>query len=82
VSFAGALGTAGLSAAMLEYRGWFIGASLGLLAIGFMQVYRRPSECAQRSRVSVVVLWTSAIVVTALLVMPQLIAALLADWLG
>lgn len=82
LSFAGALGAAGLSAAMLEYRVWFIGASVGLLAIGFMQVYRRPSECAQRSRVSVLVLWTSAIVVTVLLVMPQLIATVLADWLG
>lgn len=82
LSFAGALGAAGLSAAVLEYRLWLMGASLALLAVGFLQVYRRPSQCARRSRVTLFVLWTSAIVVMVLLLMPQLVATLLADWFG
>ncbi|PYR89114.1 MAG: hypothetical protein DMF84_25775 [Acidobacteria bacterium] len=67
---------------MLEYRLWLMGASLALLAVGFLQVYRRPSQCARRSRVTLFVLWTSAIVVMVLLLMPQLVATLLADWFG
>ena len=82
LSFAGALGAAGLSAAVLEYRLWLMGASLALLAVGFLQVYGRPSQCARRSRVTLFVLWTSAIVVMVLLLMPQLVATLLADWFG
>jgi hypothetical protein len=83
LGFVGALGAAGLSTAVVPYRSWLIGASLMLLAFGFIQVYKHgATHCARRSRVTVVVLWTSAIVVTILLLMPQLVATLLADLLG
>jgi hypothetical protein len=82
LSFVGALGAASLSTAVLQYRGWLIAASVSLLAIGFIQVYRRSPECRRRSRLSLVVLWTSAIAVTVVLLVPQLVATLLADWLG
>lgn len=82
VSFVGALGAATLSTVALQYRAWLIGGSVTLLAIGFLQVYRRSPRCARRSRISLVVLWTSAIVVAVLVLMPQLVATLLADWLG
>lgn len=82
LSFAGALGAAGLSAAAMEYRGWLIGISALLLVIGFVQVYRRSGTCARTSRTSVALLWFSALLVAVVFLMPQLVASLLADWLS
>lgn len=82
LSFAGALGAAGLSAAAMEYRSWLLGASVVLLAVGFVQVYRRPATCVRRSRLSVTLLWLSAICVAVIVLKPQLVATLLADWLS
>ena len=80
VSFAGALGLAGLSAAAVEYHWWLIGGATGLLVVGFVQLYRRPAQCAPRSRSSVVLTWLSAALVAIVFLMPQLVATLLADW--
>jgi hypothetical protein len=82
ITFVGALGVAGLSAAMLEYRSWLMGASAILLAVGFVQVYRQPARCARRSRTSLAMLWVSAIIVTFVFLFPQVVATLLADLLG
>jgi hypothetical protein len=82
LGFVGALGVAGLSAAMFEYRLWLIGASMALLALGFVQVYRGSAQCQRRSWVSVALLWASAIFMGVVFLMPQLVATLVADWLG
>jgi hypothetical protein len=82
LSFAGAVGLAGLSAAALEHRSWLLVGSVVLLAVGFVQVYRRPAQCAPKSVVSVTILWLSLALVAVVFLMPQLVATLLADWLG
>ena len=81
LSFAGALGVAGLSAVMFEYRIWLMGGSVALLAFGFVQVYRRPAQCQRRSTLSIGLLWISALLIGVVFLMPQLVATLLADWL-
>lgn len=82
ITFAGAIGLAGLSAAAMEHRSWLIGGSFALLVVGFVQVYRRPAQCARRSLLSMAVLWLSLALVAVVFLMPQLVATLLADWLG
>jgi hypothetical protein len=82
ISFAGAVGVASVSAAAMEHRSWLIGASFALLVVGFVQVYRRPAQCARRSLLSATVLWLSLVLVAVVFLMPQLVATLLADWLG
>ena len=83
LSFAAALGAAGLSVIAIEYRSWLIGFAVILLAVGFIEVYRRPSDsCRRRSSISIAILWCSALLVAIVFLMPQLVAALLADWLG
>jgi hypothetical protein len=79
--FAAAIGAAGLSAAIAPFRFWLIGLSVVLLGVGFVQMYRQPRACRTRSTASVVVLWTSAILVVVVLFLPQLLATLLANWL-
>jgi hypothetical protein len=82
LGFAGAVGAAGLGAVIAPFRPWLIGLSLVLLGVGFMQVYRRPPSCERRSTTHVVILWGCAIVVAVVLLLPQLLPSLLADWLG
>jgi hypothetical protein len=62
-------------------RPWLLGLSVVLLVLGTHQVYRATEACQQRSRASVLVLWISLLVVLVVIVFPQLIASLLADWL-
>lgn len=82
ISFAGAVGLAGLSAAAMENRLVLIGGALTLLVVGFVQVYRQPSQCKPRSRLSIGILWLSLLLVGFVFLMPQVVATLLADWLG
>ena len=71
-----------MSTAALEHRSWLLGGSVVMLAVGFVQVYRRPARCAPRSVLSVTILWLSLALVAVVFLMPQLVATLLADWLG
>ena len=82
LSFIGALGIASLSAAMLQYRLWLIGLSVALIVVGFVQVYRQPGQCTRRSTASLVMLWVSAFIVGLVFLLPQVVATLLASWLG
>ena len=82
LGFAGALGLAGLGAIVAPLRPWLVGAAVAMLAFAFMQVYRQPRECRPKSRLTMILLWGSAVIVAAVALLPQLVAALLADWLG
>ncbi len=75
-----ALGLAGLSVFAGEHQGWLIGASVVLLAAGAGQLVRRRA-CERRSRVSIVLLCVSAMLVLAVVFFPQSIAGFLADHL-
>jgi ABC-type Fe3+ transport system permease subunit len=79
LGFAAAAGVAGLAAVLDPIRPWLMAISGVLLAGGLWQLYRRPRVCRPRSRTSLVIFWTCAAVVAALMVAPQLVAGLLAD---
>jgi hypothetical protein len=82
LSFAGAVGLAGVSAVAVDHRFWLATGSIALLAVGFVQVYRHPGRCAPRNRLSVITVWLSLFLIALVFLMPQLVATLLADWLG
>ena len=79
--FAGAIGAASLGAAIAPFRYWLMGFSVILLSAGFAQVYREPHACRRQGTASIVILWTSAILLAVVLVLPQLLPTMLADWL-
>jgi hypothetical protein len=81
VGFAAAAATASLGLVMQALRPWLLGLSVVLLGVGMHQVYGTKGACVRRSRTSVVLLWSSAVIVVLVIMFPQLLAAVLADWL-
>jgi len=76
---AAAAGTAGLSVVLQPIRPYLMAASGVLILFGVWQLYRDGRTCQRRSRTSVVVFWTCAAVVVAMMLVPQLVANFLAD---
>jgi hypothetical protein len=77
-----AAASASLSLVIERLRPWLLGLSVILLGLSAWQVYRSKSMCQRRSRGSVVLLWVSTLVVITVIVFPQWLAGLLADWLS
>jgi hypothetical protein len=77
LGIAGAAGALGLSVALASLRPWLIGVAVILLGISFWQLYRGQRTC-RRSRVSLLLLGVSALVVLAVIVFPQKLAELMA----
>lgn len=77
-SIPAALGLAGLSMFASVNQVWLIGASFVLLSVGVIQLLRKPT-CQRRSRMSIVFLCVAAVLVVAVTLFPQSIAAFLAD---
>jgi uncharacterized membrane protein YidH (DUF202 family) len=74
-----AAGAAGLGVVVEPLRPWLVALSIGLLAVGFVQLYRSNRACQRRSPVSIAIFAIAAIVVLGVLVLPQLTAGLLAN---
>ena len=55
LGFLGALGLASLSVWAQPLRPWLLGASVVLLAVGFVQLHVRKSTCGRRSAASLVI---------------------------
>lgn len=80
--FIAAAGAAGSSAFFVKLRPFLVAASLGFVALGFLQGWRE-KQCGRKpSRWSTVLLWFSAIVVVAFTFFPQGLANLIADLAG
>ena len=79
--FAAAAGAAGLSVVLAPLRPWMLAISGALLIFGLWQLYRRGAACQRRSRLSQAVFWICASLVLAMILMPQVVASLLADGL-
>jgi hypothetical protein len=75
---AAALGVAGLGVVLEPFRSWFLGLSVALLTLGFVQLHRSNRTCQPRSPVSITIFLVSAIVVVGVLVFPQVMAAIFA----
>jgi ABC-type Fe3+ transport system permease subunit len=72
-----ALGVAGLSVMLDTLRPWLIAASLVLLGVGFVQLYRKRA-CGRRSRGSLVLLGIATVIVLSFAFLPQAVATLIA----
>jgi hypothetical protein len=81
LGFAAAAATASLGAVVASYRSWFLGASVVLLVIGGAQVTRARRACSTRGNLAMVILGISAVIVAAVILFPQVLAGLLADWM-
>jgi cytochrome bd-type quinol oxidase subunit 2 len=80
-SIPAALGIAGFAAFASQNQLWLIGASLLLLVVGLVQLLRRPACDRKRSRSSVVLLCLSAVLVVAVVFLPEVVSGFLADHL-
>lgn len=80
IAFATAAATASVAAVVGQLRPWLLGASVVLVVIGFVQVYRRKS-CERRNTVTLALLWISAAIVAIVILFPQAIAGVIADLL-
>lgn len=79
LGFAGALGIGLASAFFTTLRPWLLGLSVLLIALGFWQQHRA-KQCALRGRwIGNVLLWAAVVVVAAMILFPQQIAAMIAD---
>jgi threonine/homoserine/homoserine lactone efflux protein len=76
---AAAAGTAGLSLVLEPIRPYLMAASGALILFGVWQLYRRGTSCQRRSRSSIAVFRTCAVVVVAMMIAPQIVANFLAD---
>lgn len=71
-----AAGALGLSVLLARFQVWFLILSIALLFLGFFQVLRTP-KCERRSRVEITLLCIAAVVVIAIILLPQWVAGLL-----
>lgn len=79
IGFAAALGASAASAFFTTLRPWLLGLSVVLIALGFWQ-QRRAKLCAVRGRmIGNVFLWAAVVVMVAMTLFPQEIAAIIAD---
>jgi hypothetical protein len=81
MGFAAAAVTASLSMAVAGYQPWFLGASVLLLFVGAVQLRQTQRTCRTRSYSSLLVFGCSAVIVVLVVVFPDVIAGLLADWM-
>ena len=81
VAFAAGTATAGLAMLAGSYRSWFLGTSVLLLALGAVQLVRARRACRTRGSVSTLILVVSVAIVLLVLLFPQELAGLLADWM-
>lgn len=77
VGFAAAAATASVGAVVGQLRPWLLGASVVLVGIGFVQVYRR-KWCERRNPVTLAILWISAAIIAIVIVFPQAVASAIA----
>jgi len=76
--FLGAIGLAGASVWAQTARPWLLVSAVGLLAVGFVQLYRGRNHCKKRSRVSIALFWAAVAIVLLIVLFPQVIASFVA----
>lgn len=81
MGFAAAAITASLSTVVAAYQPWFLGLSGVLLVAGTVQLRQVQRTCAKTPYSSLLVFCVSAGIVLLVVLFPQVIAGMLADWL-
>ncbi len=79
VGIPAAIGVAGLGTLAGDLQPWLMALAAALLVFGAVQFWRNRS-CRRRSRLTIAVLCVSGAIVGALLVFPQTLAGIAADW--
>lgn len=80
LGFVAAVGTGTASAFFATFRPWLLGLSIALIGLGFWQQHRA-KQCGVRGRwLGNVLLWSSVVMVVAMVLFPQQIAGFLADY--
>lgn len=77
-AFVGAVGLAEAGVRLQALRPWLFATSAILLVIGFVQLYARRNQCQKRSRLSIALFWSGAVIVLLVILFPQVIASLIA----
>lgn len=78
--FAAALGAGVTSAFFTALRPWLLGLSVALLGFGFWQQHRA-KQCAVHGRwIGNVLLWAAVVVVAGMILFPQQLSGLIADF--
>jgi hypothetical protein len=78
LTFLGALGLAGASVRLQSLRPWLLVSAAILLGFGFIQLYVRRNQCQRGSPLSIALFWGAAVIVLLVILLPQLIASLIA----
>jgi hypothetical protein len=81
LGFATGAAMASLGMVVATYQRWFLGVSVVLLVVGIVQLQRMQRTCATRPYASIVVLILSAFIVSLVVLFPQVVAEIVADWL-
>ena len=81
LGFVTAAAAVSLSVVVAEYQWMFLGLSIALLGVGFVQVRHAHRACSSHRVRSTVVFSVSATIVVLVVFFPQTIAGLAADWL-
>ena len=81
MGFAAAAATASLSMVVAAYQRWFLAASVVLLIVGMVRLHRVQRTCTTRPYGSMLVFGVSAFVVLLVVLFPQVIAGIVADWI-
>lgn len=81
MGFAAAAATASLSMVVAAYQRWFFGASIVLLIVGMVQLQRVQRNCDTRPYASMIVFGVSAVIVLLVVLFPQVVAGIVADWM-
>jgi hypothetical protein len=81
LGFAAAAVTASLSMAVVAYQPWLLGASVLLLLVGAVELRQTQRACGTRSHSSGIVFGLSAVIVVLVILFPEVVSGLLADWL-
>lgn len=81
VGFAAAALTGSIGAFVEPLRSWFLGASVLLIVVGTVQIARR-RHCDRRAgAASIALLAASAVIVLMVMLFPQVVAGIVADWM-
>ena len=81
MGFAAAAATASFSMVVAAYQRWLLGASVVLLVVGMVQLQRVQRTCPTRPYGAIIVLGVSGVIVLLVVLLPQVVAGIVADWM-
>ena len=81
LGFVAAAATAGIGTILTAYQRWFLGLSVALLVVGMVQLQRVERTCATRPYGAIIIFGISTAIVLLVVLFPQVVAGIAADWI-